>query len=595
MSQRRRAKTPGQSLRAAGQDIPWKKGHRHVFRLHKRMYRATPRGAVRTARKLQTLLLKSWYARLLAVRRVTQDNRGTHTAGLDGVKCLTPATRVALTKAIARDGQATPLRRLWIPTRGSAQEKRPRGIPTQHDRAQQTFVRQALEPEGEAKRSPQTDGFRPGRSCWDAIAAIFHGSKFRPQDALKVDIAQCFDRICQDGLLAKTQATPVIRRQRKAWLNAGIIEEHQRFPTMAGTPQGGSCSPLLALMALHGIAEAITRVHPRARVIAYADDGVVLHADRRVLEHGQQLLLTWLAEIGLALNAAKSRISHTWEGDQPGFEFVGFHIRHYRVGTYHSGKGPGGHRLGDKTLIKPAKANLRAHLAALGPISRRSKALPQGEVIKQLNPKIRGWANYYRIGVSQAVYARLDPLTWVKLRHGAHRRHPTKSIGWALERYWHRVGTRRAFATSPRRPEAVYLHTHQEVAITRQVKVTGHRSPDDGDWVYWSLRQGRHPNARPRVAKLLKAQHGRCRHCGLCFQHDDRIEVDHRHGDRHDSRYSNLQALHGHCHDAKTREYGDYLPTGMRDKHQDTEERRARKRACAVLEQREAERSASRL
>ena len=84
----------------------------------------------------------------------------------------------------------------------------------------------------------------------------------------------------------------------------------------------------------------------------------MLHEDPKVLEHCQQLLKTWLADLGLTLNAAKSRISHTLEGDSPGFTFLGFHIRQYRVGKYHSGKGPGGHRLGDKTLIQPAKANI---------------------------------------------------------------------------------------------------------------------------------------------------------------------------------------------------------------------------------------------
>src|SRR6266487_3501116 len=167
----------------AWQDIPWKKIHRHVFRLQKRIYRATQRGAIRTARKLQKLLMKSWYARLLAVRRVTQDNRGKHTAGIDGVKSLTPVQRWQLANTLRLDGQATPLRRTWIPKRGSS-EKRPLRIPTQHDRAQQTVVRQALEPEWEAKLSPQTYGFRPGRSCWDAIEAIFHGIKFRPQLSL---------------------------------------------------------------------------------------------------------------------------------------------------------------------------------------------------------------------------------------------------------------------------------------------------------------------------------------------------------------------------------------------------------------------------
>jgi RNA-directed DNA polymerase len=186
---------------AAWQDIPWTKVQRHVFRLQKRIYQATQRGQVRTVRKLQNLLVKSWYARLLAVRRISQDNRGQHTAGIAGVTSLTPAGRWCLATVIRLDGKATPLRRTWIPKRGSAEEKRPLGIPTQHDRAQQTLVRQALEPAWKAKLSPHTYGFRLGRSCWDAIEAIFNGIKFRPQYALKVDIAKCFDRICHDALL----------------------------------------------------------------------------------------------------------------------------------------------------------------------------------------------------------------------------------------------------------------------------------------------------------------------------------------------------------------------------------------------------------
>src|SRR5215468_7363521 len=347
----------------AWQDIPWKKIHRHVFRLQKRIYRATQDGRVRIAQKLQKLLLKSWYARLLAVRRVTQDNRGKHTAGIDGVKSLTPPQRLALAHTLRLDNKATPLRRTWIPKRGSP-EKRPLGIPTQHERARQTLVRQALEPEWEAKLSPQTYGFRPGRSCWDAIAAIFTGIIFRPQYALKVDIAKCFDRICHEALLAKTQAPPVIRRQLKAWLNAGILQDGHLVPTTAGTPQGGSISPLLALIALHGLDEAITKVYPRARVVVYADDCVVLHEDHRVLEHCKQLLTTWLAAIGLTVNEAKSHIHHTLEGSQPGFVFLGFHIRQYRVGKHQSGKSPGGQRrLGYKNLMKPSTNNTKVYLA----------------------------------------------------------------------------------------------------------------------------------------------------------------------------------------------------------------------------------------
>ena len=571
---------------AAWQGIPWKKVHRHVFRLQNQIYQATQRGDVRTARKLQNLLTKSWYARLLAVRRISQDNGGKHTAGIDGVKSLSPSKRLVLAQELDLDGKAMPLRRIWIPKSGTP-EKRPLGIPTQLDRARQTLVRQALEPEWEAKLASDTYGFRPGRSCWDAIEAIFDEIRYRPKFALKVDIAKCFDRIAHHALLVKTQASPVIRRQLKAWLKAGIMEDGNLFPTMAGTPQGGSCSPLLALIALHGMDTAITQVYPRARVIAYADDCVVLHEDRQVVEHSQQLLMRWLADIGLTLNLTKSCIRHTLDGDQPGFDFLGFHIRQYRVGKHQSGKRPRGReRLGYKTLIKPAKANIKEHLAKLGRIIRRGKDLPQSVLIPQLNRAIRGWANYYRTSVSRASFKRLDFLTWHKLRSWGHRRHPRKSSAWVTKRYWRRLDSRLAFVTSATDRDMARLHNHCEIAITRHVKVKGNRSPYDGDWVYWGTRQGRHPLVSTKLGKLLKQQSGRCRYCGLVFQHDDRIEVDHINGDRSDSRYANLQALHGHCHHAKTRECGDHLPLGMRDKHRNTEERRESKGSCADLEQR---------
>jgi RNA-directed DNA polymerase len=232
-----------QTLMAAWQGIPWKKVHRHVFRLQKRMYQATQRGDVRTVHTLQNLLTKSWYARLLAVRRVTQDNRGKHTAGIDGVKSFTPSQRWRLAGQLQLTRTATPLRRTWMPKRGSP-DKRPLGMPTQHERARQTLVRQALEPEWEAKLSAHCYGFRPGRSCWDAIAAVFHRIKFRPQYLLQVDIAKGFDRIEHSALLAKLQAPAGIRRQVRAWLRSGIMEADTFTPTTAGTPQGGAASPL---------------------------------------------------------------------------------------------------------------------------------------------------------------------------------------------------------------------------------------------------------------------------------------------------------------------------------------------------------------
>jgi RNA-directed DNA polymerase len=214
---RQRAKTQDpKDLMAAWQEIPWTKVQRHVFRLQKRIDQATQRGDVRTVRKLQNLMTKSWYARLLAVRRVTQDHRGKHTAGIDGAKSLTPPQRWRLAHKLKLEGKATPLRRMWIPKRGTS-EKRPLGIPTQQERARQTLVRQALEPPWEANLSAHWYGFRPGRSCHDAIMAIFHRIRYRPQYVLKVDIATCFDRIDHAALLAKLQAPSGIRRHVRAW------------------------------------------------------------------------------------------------------------------------------------------------------------------------------------------------------------------------------------------------------------------------------------------------------------------------------------------------------------------------------------------
>lgn len=213
---RRRANTQDRkSLLAAWQDLPWTKGHRQVFRLPKRMYQATPRGPVTTGHQRPNLWLQSWSARWFAGRRVRQDNRGQHTAGGDGTNSFTPAQRLRRAGTLHLTSTATPLRRTGMPKRGSP-ETRPLGIPTQHDRARQTLLRQALEPEWEAQWSPPTDGFRPGRACWDASAAVFHRSKVRPQDRLTVEMAQGVDRLDHSAFLATRQAPPDIRRPGRA-------------------------------------------------------------------------------------------------------------------------------------------------------------------------------------------------------------------------------------------------------------------------------------------------------------------------------------------------------------------------------------------
>ncbi len=142
-------------------NINWRKVERWVFKLQKRIYQASQSGDKLKVRQLQRLLLKSWYAKLLAVRRVTQENQGKKTAGVDGVKSLTPKQRFDLTGRLILTGKSKSTRRIWIDKPGT-DEKRPLGIPTMFDRALQALVKLALEPEWEARFEPNFYGFRPG-------------------------------------------------------------------------------------------------------------------------------------------------------------------------------------------------------------------------------------------------------------------------------------------------------------------------------------------------------------------------------------------------------------------------------------------------
>jgi RNA-directed DNA polymerase len=230
-------------------ELPFKKIERTVFKLQKRIYRASQRGDTKTVHKLQKLLMKSWSGRCLAVRKVTQDNQGKKTAGIDGMKSLTPQQRTALVKELNLNQKAQPVRRVWIPKPGSKDEKRGLGIPTMANRALQALAKLGLEPQWEAHFEPNSYGFRPGRSTHDAIEAIFNAIDKKAKYVLDADIAKCFDNIGQKALLSKLSTYPTLGRAIKTWLEAGIMEGNQLFPTKEGTPQGSPLSPLLANVA----------------------------------------------------------------------------------------------------------------------------------------------------------------------------------------------------------------------------------------------------------------------------------------------------------------------------------------------------------
>jgi len=582
-------------------DLPWKDIERQVFKLQKRIYQASRRDDRKTVHRLQRLLVRSWAARCLAVRRVTQDNRGKQTAGVDGVKNLTPYQRLDLVRSLTVTSKARPVRRIWLPKPGKA-EKRALGIPTVQDRAAQTLVRLALEPEWEARFEPTSYGFRPGRSCHDAIQRVFGGICLKPKYVLDADIAACFDRIDRTALLSKLHTFPMLRRAIRGWLDAGVLDGKDLFPTEKGVPQGAPLSPLLANISLHGLETAIRAAFPskhqgiypwKPLVIRFADDFVVLHEDPAVIEQVERIAAEWLAGMGLELKASKTRITHTLDPDEgrPGFDFLGFNVRQYPIGKTHASRSGRKKRHGAqrafKTLIKPSREAQQRHLADLAEEIHRHRQAPQEVLIDCLNRMIRGWANYYSTEVSKAVFSGLDNLLYRKLKRWAERRHPTKSHTWVRHRYWHTRGNRH-WVFGP--PEGQALVLHSDTPIRRHILVRGTASLFDGDIVYWAQRLGRHPELPKTKAHLLKRQQGRCAWCGLVFTHlDELMESDHRVPkslggcDRPDNR----QLLHGHCHDAKTAQDGSYYPPSevpkTRAKRSTVEERYEGKPSRAVL------------
>jgi RNA-directed DNA polymerase len=548
--------------------IPWRTLERKVFKLQTRIFKAQRRGDFKAMRKLQKILAHSWSAKCLAVRRVTQDNRGKNTAGIDGVKSLSPSQRLVLVQSLSLASKAHPSRRVWIPKPGNPSDKRPLSIPTIADRALQALVKLALEPEWEARFESNSYGFRPGRGCHDAIEAIFNAVSLKAKFCLDADISKCFEKIDHKALLAKLNTTPTFRRLIKGWLKAGVLEAGHWTPSHTGAAQGSVISPVLANVALHGMEQRIKNAFPprssahkegarlSPHLIRYADDFVVLHEDLNVILQCQQLLCDELAEMGLELHPNKTHISHTlhpYEG-RVGFDFLGFTVRQFPAGKYRTAHNTHGHPLGFKTLITPSQNSIQRQQQKLKQIIHWHLAATQSQLIDALNPVISGWSNYFSSAVSSDAFSWLDHWLYLQLKHWANHRHPRKSQSWIARKYWLlEQGEGWKFAAIVN-GETHYLAIHNATAIKRHIKVQGDRSPFDADWVYWSSRMGKHPQVPARVALLLKRQRGICPLCRLFFKDGDLLEIDHRipRSLGGEDALHNIQLLHRHCHDVKS-------------------------------------------
>ena len=563
-------------------NIDWRKVERYVFKLQTRIYTASRLGDIKQVRKLQRTLMRSWSNKALAVRRVTTENRGKKTAGVDGIKNLSPVARMKLIGQLRITGKSKPTRRVWIPKPGK-DEKRPLGIPVMYDRALQGVVKAALEPEWEAQFEATSYGFRPGRSCHDAIWTIKNAIQSKAKYVLDADIAKCFDRINHTALLNKVNYNGKVRRQIKSWLKSGVIDQGTFTAVTDGTPQGGVISPLLANIALHGIQKmlneyiGITRVRREnppytamcksekiqsLTFIRYADDFVVIHKNLEVIQKCKELISEWLKDIGLELKPEKTRIAHTLLSEQSedgiaGFDFLGYNIRQYHVGKYRSKTNTIGRKLGFTTLITPNKQSCKKHQQSIKAAIKKHKHSSQIDLINELNPIIRGWCNYFSFSDVKitGTFSKQDHLVFQKLRAlGVHRF--KRGLSKFYQEYFRRIGNRNwVFATKGANPHILLTHDEFSCSSTKFVKVKGDKSPYDGDLVYWSTRMGRNPELPNTKALLLKKQKGKCSWCGLYFRNDDLLEKDHilatALGGKNE--FSNYQLIHGgKCHNEKT-------------------------------------------
>lgn len=279
----------------------------------------------------------------------------------------------------------------------------------------------------------------------------------------------------------------------------------------------------------------------------YADDFVVLHPERRVVEESAVIVQDWLKPMGLELKASKTRIAHTLEtiDEQAGFDFLGFNVRQYKVGRTKSAKISNGKLLGFRTHIRPSPKAIRKQLRSLHQTVRNHRGAPQAALIAALNRSITGWARYYSSVASTRVFSKLDHLLFQMLWAWAKRRHSKKGKKWVADRYWGFDQRRRwNFQAAGQ----LQLRKHSHTPVRWHVKVKGKRTPFDGDWLYWSIRRGQSRDVSPRVARLLQKQQGLCFECGLYFRDGDKLQVAYLNPQaRWREATNNLMLLHHHC------------------------------------------------
>lgn len=457
-------------------ELCWPTIERQVRRLQMRIAKATREGRIARAKALQWILTHSFYGKCLAVKRVVL-NKGSKTPGVDKVLWRTSNQRMQGVLSLKRRGyESKPLKRIYIPKKEN--KLRPLSIPTMKDRAMQSLWKLALEPICEEQADPNSYGFRPKRCADDAISQchIVLSKRHSAQWILEGDIKSCFDKISHDWCLRNIPMDKIILGK---FLKAGFMADGKYFPTMEGTPQGGVISPTLTVMVLTGLEKELKSRFKRGtkvNIVFYADDFIITGASKdilkaEVLPHVE----AFLKKRGLELSKEKTNIYHIEEG----FDFLGFNIRKYK----------------NKLLTKPSKARVKTFLKDIRGNIKFLRACSAELLIHTLNPKIRGWAQYFKHASSSRTFAHIDFKIYESLAGWVHRRHSRRSRVWALKRYFKSCGLRNwvfsAVSKSNNLPKVVRLVSAATTHVRRYVKIKGEAHPYNPNFTEYLGKRGR--------------------------------------------------------------------------------------------------------
>ena len=516
MTEKSERLSDSKTLEFQWKSINWNEAETYVNRLQVRIAKATQEKKWNTVKRLQYLLTHSYYAKALAVRKITT-NKGKNTSGVDKELWSTPASKMRGVLSLTdKSYKAKPLRRVFIEKKGK-NAKRPLGIPCMYDRAMQALYALALDPVSEVTADTKSFGFRKGRSCQDACEYIFAAlsRKVSAQWVLEGDIKGCFDHISHEWLIDNI---PMDESVLKQFLKAGFVFENELFPTDDGTPQGGVISPILANMALDGMQKMLVNhfdlsekgevsafVHNKSKVnlVRYADDFIVTAATKEIAEEAKELIREFLKVRGLELSEEKTTITNIHDG----FDMLGWTFRKFK----------------GKLIVKPSKKSIKNFVASLSEtILKRGKAWKQEVLIEKLNQQIRGWTNYHQSVCASEAFAHIDYILYELLWRWAKRRHPHKGRWWVSLNYWHRRGNRNwVFSTDDKE-----LLRVDHISIVRHTKVRIDANPYF-DTQYFLDRKFEHGMKRlsGRFKLIWKNQNGCCYHCGMPMEISDNREI----------------------------------------------------------------------